>query len=257
MVITEDGIVDYIVCPLRYAFLWHYNVNAPEPRRLYRQCIRSGLSVLFRLLHEKRLDLNNLREALKPEMDRLPEALRPFIDSVMIRYADSMRDRQVLAYDLPVTTMINGVVFVGVLDVLFEEEGGIVAAAHVDDLPSSLENGARHALMGLVQDGFHDSIRDEIAARGQLLDWRSLVLRSTEIREESVPPAKLDASFLQAIGRCIDFRAFYPRWHRASCRSCGFRPVCDAEWATTERLSHPRSSSTILRARIQNADLSS
>jgi hypothetical protein len=256
MVITEDGIVDYLVCPLRYAFLWHYGLDVPEPRRLYRQCVRSGLSALFRLLHEGRLNLDNLREVLKPEAARLPQPLQPFIDAVLVKYAAYMKDRRVLAYDLPVTLTVDTTVFAGTLDVLFEEED-VVAAAHVDDLPSSIDPRARTALMGLLQDGFQDSIRDEIADRGQLLDWRSLVLRGAMIQEESVAPTKANTAFLSVVGRCIESQAFHPRWHRASCRSCGFRPVCSAKWAMRKHLKRPKHTTKMLRARIKNESASS
>jgi len=258
MILTEEGIVDYLVCPLRYAFIWHYNLPVPEVRRLYRQCVRSGLSACFRLLHEGQMNLDNLREAMQPDILSLPKELRMFMDTVMVRYANSLLGRRVLAYDLPVTVDAADITFAGVIDVLLEEDGNVVAA-HVDDSPSSLEIRAKHAVFNLIQLGLPTDVTVEAANRGQYILWRSLRLSGSGIEEETknILGSPKQITFLENIGHCVKAKAFHPRWSRSACRSCGFCTVCDPEWGLPERVSHPKSTAAELQARIRNASSSS
>jgi hypothetical protein len=235
MVITEDGIVDYITCPLRYCFLWHYEVESQEPRYLYRQYVRTGLSAAFKLLHRRQLTLKTLQTEMRSRCQGLTNSAWPFLESVITRYAAEIKDYQVVAYDLPTIVDVGGHRYVGCLDVLFIE-GGSLVAAHVDDLPSYVTDSVRRVVNGVVQHGAPQVVLEEAEYRGLPVSWRSLVLRGGGMQSSVVPETALDTDYLTVLGHDIENWAFSPRYHRSSCRNCGFSPVCNPKWALPERL---------------------
>jgi len=236
-VIPEDGLAEYIICPLRYAFVWHYEVDPPGQAYAVRACLRTGLSELARLQYEHRLTAATVSRVLRPMGGRLENTHFMYVHGALVKYAAVLAERQVLAFSAPSRVRVGDSLFVGVADVIHKEEDSIVFS-HMNGLPFATASEMDAMIVQSVRDGM-SSLEASVKRNGLRVVWRSLHPQGAAIVEEDIRPMYGVRPLLGAISRGIRNHAFYPRWHSSVCRRCGFQSVCSPKWCSARVLRRP------------------
>ena len=226
-IIPEDALVDYLGCPLRYALLWYYDVDIHETQSGYREGTRSGLSGLFKLLHERTLSNLSLQEEL--DAAGLDEATQMFVWPALLKYAADIRGRRVLGYQIPARRRIGRFTFVTSADALCMEDKRLILLKFVA-VPWIFDLALESLVMGLVQLCLPQNVRREAARRGLKIEWRTIKIRGPRVIETEVQEQKHTDSTIVSVARGLAAHSFYPRWPKSLCRRCGFQSICSPKW---------------------------
>jgi len=228
-VIPEEAVVDYVTCPLAYALAWYYDVAVPTRRG----ALRSGLSVLFKLAYEGRLNYDRLAIAIQKESDKQsPYGIPP---TPIVKYASTIIDSKVLAYNTPVDRRIGRYRFVGIIDAILVKDSTLTFV-HACPIPFSSDNKLRHTMTGLVQTALPPALRKFVRSKKWSTTWSSLYFSLNTVHSETIEEQKDMVPFLSGVARGLAAGSYYPRYNRSICRHCAYKNVCSPTWGSARKI---------------------
>jgi len=237
---------------MRYALIWYYGADIRDSRTTAREYIRNGMSIVLRLQHEGKLDNEHLDRELGLCEVSSHYGLHAMVWAALIRYAASVKDRRVLAYNLPITTEVDGYTYVGVVDGV-TVRGNTLRVSKYLSTPSSAEPHVDDFVLGLTLSAFPRDILDTAREDRMNVEWTSVRARGSRLIEDPVHDVPDPFPVLRGVIRGINNRVFYPRWSRALCRRCGAAPVCRTSWLSEQCLSRRKRTRSRINKELSNA----
>jgi len=249
-IITVDALVDYIICPLRYAFLWHYQVSPPGGTDRYQDYLRACFAHAATLAHDRKLNYKTLTTALSRIETDLPAHVRGAVHGAVTKYAVAFARGRMVGYQVPVRRQVGNHVFAGQIDAIHLRDG-VLRCICINDLPSAIQERVGPMFVGVLQHCMSADITDTLHRRNIPIKWISVRLVGSELSETSASLYEYPRSIMSAVARGIQAQSFYPRGHRGICRSCGFSNVCGLKWCSTRALLRSKTTATEIQRELE------
>ena len=236
-IITEEALEDYVRCPMRYAFIWHYGIDPDETFCKFRSLLRSALTCLYKCRYETSFTQADITAYTK-DVASIAGPVWPHIWGILLKHAVHIKDWLVVAYSVPTIIRAGNFKFTGIVDLVASEEHTL-RIVHLHSYTSSTTDASASLLTDSVRSGFSNSVLTKAYKTFALVQWQSMsVVRST-MYFRNLPDVQDVRPFISSVGRGIGSTSFYPRGNTHTCYGCYFGSICNTKWCTTERLRKP------------------
>jgi len=234
-IITEDGLADYLRCPLRYAFVWHYGIDPDEKHTKFKALLRTALSMLYRCGFDGDLTLSAMKRSTAKLAAEHPQVWTN-IWGILLKHSAYVKDAHVIAYSIPTKTKTESGIFTGMIDLATFEADKLVLS-RLSSPDSTTASGS--IITDCVRHGFASTVLYEAGQRNLTSVWQDMSLVRSTICFNIMRDAVDTRPFLAAVMRGIATQSFYPRVNPGVCLGCYFKQACSPKWCAVERLRTP------------------
>lgn len=236
-IITEEAIEDYIRCPMRYAFIWHYGIDPTDSFSKFRSLLRDSLHQVYKCQYENRFSLKQIQEATV-DIARTAGPAWPHLWGILLKHSTRLESKTVLAFSVPTVVRVGDYKFSGMVDLVTKDEK-VLKLYHLQAYSPNTTDASADLLTDCVRAGFSQSVLHQADKMSLETNWSSMYLIGASLHFTPLK-AQIDVRpFLASVGRGIAAQSFYPRGNAHTCRACCFRSICDTKWISLEKIRTP------------------